>query len=143
MKQSFLTFAGKKFLTAAFLSASVLFTSFQSNAATTHPNIEIITGTESNVQFTGSTSDALMFKVNISNANAEAFTLIIKNGDNNVLYSGTFKDANFEKTFKVLKSDDNSDRYYFTINSASKNLNETYVVSTKTHTVDDVTVNKL
>ncbi len=143
MKQLILKFAGKKFVTAAFLSASVLFTSFQSNAAITHSNIEIITGTESNVQFTGSTSDALLFKVNISNSNAETFTLTIKNNDNNILYSGTFKGANFEKIFKVLKSDDDSERYYFTINSANKNLNETYVVSAKTHTVDDVTVNKL
>ncbi len=143
MKQSILKFVGTKFLSAAFLSASILFASVQGHAGIMHSNIEIITGAESNVQFTGSTADALMFKVNISNANAEAFTLTIKNEDKNVLYSGTFKDANFEKIFKVLKSDDNGERYYFTITSVSKNLNETYVVSTNTHTVDDVTINKL
>ena len=143
MKQSFLSFAGKKFITAAFLSASVLFTSLSVNATALHSNIEIISGDDSNVQFTGSTSDALLFKVNINNEKAEAFTLTIKNSDGNVLFTGNFKDANFQKQFKVLKGDNDSDRYYFTILSASKNLNETYVVSSTSHTVDDVTINKL
>ena len=143
MKQSFLSFAGKKFLTAAFLTASVLFTSVNSNANVGHSNIEIISGNDSKVEFTGSTSDALLFKVNISNQKAEPFTLTIKNTDGIVLFTGTFKDANFEKQFKVLKGADDGDRYYFTINSASKDLNETYVISSTPRTVDDVTINKL
>ncbi len=142
MKKSFLTFASSKFITAAFLSATLLLTSAHSNAATPSTSIELISGTDSNIQFTGSTEDALMFKVYINNDNAQPFTLTIKNQEGNVLYTGTFKSANFEKVFKVLKGDDNSQRYYFTINSA-KNGNETYVVSTKTQTVDDVTINKL
>ena len=143
MKQTILSFAGKNFLTAAFLSASVLLASVNVNAAPKHSNIEIITGNDSNVEFTGSTSDALLFKVNISNEKAESFTLTIKNSDGTVLFDGTFKNANFQKQFKVLKDENNGDRYYFTITSANKNLNETYVVSSTTHTVDDVTVNKL
>ena len=83
-----------------------------------------------------------MFKVNINNSNAQPFTLAIKNQNGDVLYTGTFKDASFEKVFKVLKGDNDSDRYYFTINTG-KNGSETYVVSTKTHTVDDVTINRL
>lgn len=143
MKQSFLKFTGKKFLAAAFISASLLLTSYNGNATVSHSIIELISGTNSNVQFTGSTSDALLFKVSINNENAEHFSLTIKNSNGIVLFNDTYSDVNFQKQFKVIKGSDDGDRYYFTINSASKNLNETYVVSSKTHVVDDVTINKL
>lgn len=143
MKQSFLKFTGKKFLAVAFISASLLLASFNGNATASHSIIELISGSDSNVQYTGSTSDALLFKVNIDNEKAEPFTLTVKNSDGNILFTGIFKDSSFQKQFKILKGDNDGDRYYFTINSASKNLNETYVVSSKTHVVDDVTVNKL
>jgi len=56
---------GKKFITAIFLSASLLLTSFYSNAAVSKENIEIISGEKTNIHFAGSTTDALMFKVSI------------------------------------------------------------------------------
>lgn len=143
MKRSFLKFSGKKFITAAFISATVLFTSFQSNAAIPASNIEIISGSDSNVEFAGSTSDALIFKVNIANEKAEPFRLTIKNSEGIVLFSDSFKDTNFEKQFKILKGSDDGDRYYFTINSNNKDLDETYVISATPRTVDDVTINKL
>lgn len=55
MKQSFLKLAGKKFITAAFISASVLFTSSAINAAPVkNSNIEILSNDKPSVEFTGS-----------------------------------------------------------------------------------------
>ena len=144
MKQSFLKFAAKKFITATFISASILFTSFSVKAAAgNHSIIEILSNDKPSVQFAGSTSDALLFKVHIINDKADNFTVTIKNNDGNVLFSKTFNDVNFEKQFKILKGDDSNSNYYFTISSSNKNLEETYVVSSTVKTVNDVTINKL
>ena len=144
MKQSFLKLAGKKFITAAFISASVLFASFSGNATPiSNSTIEILSTDKPGVQFAGSTSDALIFKVHVNNQNADNFTVTIKNDDGAILFSKSFNDINFEKQFRILKGDSNSARYYFTVSSANKSLDETYAVSTATHLVDDVVVNKL
>ncbi len=143
MKRSFLKLAGKKFLTATFISASILLTSFSVNAAANTSNIEILSNDKPSVQFAGSTSDALLFKVHLTNANADNFTITIKGEDGNILFSKSFSNSNFDKQFKILKGDNNNDRYYFTIKSANKDLEETYVVSSSVRTVNDVTVNRL
>ncbi len=144
MKQSFLKFAGKKFIAAAFISVSILLTSLSVNAATgNHSIIEILSNDKPSIQFTGSTSDALLFKVHIGNDKADNFTLTIKNDDGTVLFSKSFNDVNFDKQIKILKDDDNSSRYYFTVSSPNKDLEETYVVSSSVRVVNDVTVNRL
>ena len=143
MKQAFLKFSGKRFVSAALLSASVLFTSFNGNAAIHPSNIEILSGDKTSVQFAGSTDEALFFKVHINNEKGDNFTLSIKNDNGNVLFSKSFSDTNFQKRFKVLKGEEDGERYYFTISSGNKNLEDTYVVSTATRTIDDVEINKL
>lgn len=142
MKQSFLKLSGKKFITAAFFSASVLLTSFNSNAAG-GSDIEILSGDKTSIQFTGSTDEALLFRVHISNEKRDYFTLTIKNENGNVLYSGSFSDINFQKQFKVLKGEEDAKRYYFTISSGNKDLEETYIISASTRMIEDVKINKL
>ena len=142
MKQSFLKLSGKKFITAAFLSASVLLTSFNSGAAG-HSNIEILSGGKSSVLFTGNTDEALLFKVHINNDKGDDFTINIKNENGNLLYSGSFRDINFLRQFKVLKGEEDGQRYFFNISSGNKDLEETYIISATTHTTEDVRINKL
>jgi len=143
MKQSFLKFAGKKFIAAAFVSASLLFTSFESHATVKPNTIEILSGENTNIQFTGSTTDALLFKVHINNQKGDNFTITIKNRNGDVLFSKSFNDADFQKQFKVLKEDQPSDIYYFTITSNNKSLEDSYAISTTARTIDDVIINKL
>jgi hypothetical protein len=143
MKQSFLKFSGKKFITAIFLSAAVLLTSVSVKAANNNANIELISGENSNIQFAGSTSEALLFKVHIKNEKGDNFTVTIKNNNGDVLFTKAFNDVNFQKEFKVLKDDQDGERYYFTITSANKDLEESYAISTASHVVDDVVINKL
>jgi hypothetical protein len=143
MKHLNLKFTGKKFIAAAFLSASVLLTSFAGNAAINHHGIEILSSGNSIIQFNGTTNDALLFKVHINNEKGDKFTLTIKNNSGDVLFSKAFSDVNFEKQFKVLKGDQDNERYFFTISSDNKNLEDTYVISTTLRTVNDVAINKL
>src|ERR1700759_4644636 len=115
MKHSFLKLSGKKFVIAAFISASLLSASANVNASNNKPNIEILSNEKPSVEFTASTSDALVFKVHINNQNADNFIISIKDDNGVELFSKSLKDANFEKQIKILKGDDNSNRYYFTV----------------------------
>ena len=141
MKQTTLKFSGKKFIAAAFLSASLLLASFAGNAAINH-NIELVSGEKSNVAITSSTTDALLFTLSVKNEKADKFIVTIKNEAGDILFSKAFSDATFEKQFKLLKDQDNT-RYYVNIVSDNKNLEDTYVVSSTVRTVNDVAVNKL
>jgi hypothetical protein len=143
MKQSFLKLSGKKFVAAVILSASLALTSVAATAHVSKNYIEIVSGENTNVQFTGSTSDALLFKVHVKNEKADNFTLTIRNNSGDVLFAKTFNEADFEKQFKLIKGDQDNSQYTFTITSANKNLEGTYVVTTSEHTVDDVAINKL
>ena len=143
MKQSFFKFSGKKFITAAFLTASVLLTSFSANATVNKGNIEILSGENTNIQFAGSTSDALLFKVHINNTKGDNFTLTIKDNSGNVLFSKSFNNVDFQKQFKVLRADQDNSRYFFTITSENKNLEDTYAVIAESHTVENVEINKM
>ncbi len=143
MKQAFLRSSAKKFIAAAFLSASVLLTSFSSHASVRPANIEILSGENTNIQFTGSTNDALLFKVHINNEKGDNFTVTIKNNNGDVLFSRSFNDVDFQKDFKVLKSENDGNRYYVTVTSTNQSLDDSYVISTVTRTVDDVVINKL
>ncbi len=144
MKQAFVKTTAKKFVTAAFISASILLTSFDVKAATANNSIiEILSNDKPSIQFAGSTSEALLFKVRLTNDKADNFTVTIKNNDGNVLFSKNFNDVNFNKQFKILKGDDTNSSYYFTITSSNKNLEETYVISSTVKMVNDVTINRL
>lgn len=143
MKQTILKFTGKKFITAAFLSASILLTSLSGNAAIYSKNIELISSDKSNIALTANTSDALLFKLNVNNDKAAKFIVTIKNETGDVLFSKAFTDSNFNKEFKLLKGDQVENRYYITITSDDKSIEDSYVVSSTVRTVNDVAVNKL
>ena len=143
MKQAFLKFPGKNIAGAALLSASIFLTSFSGQATPLSSTIEILTSDKTSVQFTGSTQDALLFRVQISNEKSDHFTLTIKNETGDVLFSRSFKDSSFEKQFKVLKGEQDGGRYYFNITSDNKSLEDSYMITAETRTVNDVKINKL
>jgi hypothetical protein len=143
MKQALLKFTGRKFVSAAFLAASLALTSVAATANVGKNYIEIVSGESTNIQFTGSTSDALLFKVHVKNEKADNFTLTIRNSGGDVLFAKTFNEVDFEKQFKLIKGDQDNLQYTFTITSANKNIEGTYVITTTERTVNDVAINKL
>lgn len=105
--------------------------------------IEILsTENTTSVQFAGSTESALLFDVKISNPKADKFILVIQAEDGEVLFTKEYSDANFTKKIKLLKGGENNS-YKFTIKSANKALENSFVVNTAIKTVDDVVVTKL
>ena len=137
MKQAFLKFSGKKFINAAIISAAVLMTSFSAQAGT-GDNIN-----PSAIQYTGSTYDGLMLKMRINNETGAKFTVTVKDDNGEVLFSQAYNEKSFDKQFKLLKGDQYSSNYYFTVSSPNKQLEQKYVVNTSTRSVEDVAISKL
>ena len=131
MKQTTLKFSGKKFIVAAFLSASLALASFAGNAAINHNDIELVSGEKSNVAITSATNDALLFTLSVKNEKADKFFVTIKNDAGEVLFSKSFTEANFEKQFKLLKDQENS-RYYVNIVSDNKIIINAYLLHINT-----------
>jgi hypothetical protein len=145
MKRSFVKFTSRKFMSVVLIAASaVAFTPAVSKANDNkNAAIEILsTENTTSVQFAGSTETALLFDVKISNPKADKFTLVIQAEDGEVLFTKEYSDANFTKKVKLLKGGENNS-YKFTIKSANKALENSFVVSTAIRTVDDVVVTKL
>jgi len=135
--------ASKKFIPALIITAALFACApTQTKANANHP-IEIISNENTaTVQFTGSTDNAYLLNVNITNPKKDKFTLVISNDQGQVLYSKDYTDASFKKQIKILKTDDNN-RYSISIHSSNKDLENTFSISTVTKTVDDVVVTKL
>lgn len=145
MKRSFVKFTSRKFMSVVLIAVSaVAFTPVLSKANENKKAAMEILSTENttSVQFAGSTESALLFDVKISNPMADKFTLVIQSGDGEVLYSKEYTDTNFSKKVNLLKGGESA-TYKFTIKSANKALENSFVVNTATRTVDDVVVTKL
>ena|SRR5690348_13380026 len=143
MKRTIVKIASKKFIPALIIIAALLVCAPTQTKANTNQTIEIISNENTaSVQFTGSTDNAYLLKVNVNNPKGDEFTLVIKDEDGQVLFTKDYSDTNFKKQIKILKTDDNN-RYNISIRSSNKNLENTFSVSTVTKTVDDVVVTKL
>lgn len=145
MKRSFVKFTSRKFMSVVLIATTVAILTPAVSKANDNKKaaIEILsTENTTSVQFAGSTESALLFDVKISNPQSDKFTLVIQAEDGEVLFTKEYSDANFTKKVKLLKGGENNS-YKFTIKSANKALENSFVVNTAIRTVDDVVVTKL
>ena len=145
MKRSFVKFTSRKFMSVVLIAATVAILTPAASKANDNKKaaIEILsTENTTSVQFAGSTENALLFDVKISNPKSDKFTLFIQAEDGEVLFVKEYTDSNFTKKVKLLKGGENTS-YKFTIKSANKALENNFVVNTAIKTVDDVVVTKL
>lgn len=131
----------KRTFFAVLVAGSLFAAPVVSNA--TPRNIEIISASsQASVQFAGSAENALFFNVKVNNVNGDKFTVTVSDKEGYVLFTQSFNDKDFNKKFKLVKSDDIA-AYNFKITSANKELEQSFSVSAATKTVEDVTVTKL
>jgi hypothetical protein len=143
MKRTFVKFAGKKFITAAIISASFLAGAPVVAKANQNHIIEIVSSEHTaTVKYAGSADDAFFFDVKVNNPKGDKFTLVIATTDGEVLYNKDYSDINFAKKVKILKSE-YLDGYNISIRSSNKELENDFSVSTVAKTVVDVIVTKL
>ncbi len=131
----------KKVLAVVLFSATVLVV-VPSFAKTASPISTNNATAQAAVKFAGSTDNALLFDVTLANPSADKFVITITTKDGDVLFTKDYSDKNFDKKFKLVKSDDISS-YNFTITSSNKSLEQTFSVNASIKTVDNVVVTKL
>lgn len=91
------------------------------------------------VQYVGTTESGIVFNVKYENATATPFSLIIKNEYGDVVYSQQYSDKSFDKKVMLTKEPGDA-RLTFIIKSSSANIKQSFDISTKTRTVEDVVV---
>lgn len=143
MKRTFVKIVNGKFLPILVLATALITAAPLTGMAKNNHTIEILsTENTASVKFSGSTENAFMFDVKINNPKGDKFTLTIKAADGETLFSQDFSDVAFSKKIKLLKGDSDT-RYNFSVRSANKDLENSFVISAATKEVDDVTVTKL
>ena len=123
-------FFGNLLVAALFLSAS---------ANTRHS--AIISPEKVEVKYTGlDVNNLLSFNVKYSNPTGNTFSLVVLDENGDQLFKGSYGDKNFDKTFKLPKSE--VSKVTFVIEDTKQGSKEKFDVNINTRVVEDVTVSK-
>ncbi len=86
-------------------------------------------------------SESFLFEVKLDNTTGERFSVIIKDEGNNTIYRGWFSDKEFNRKFRLPKSE--SSKVTFIIRSESGKAAEAFEVNTNRRVVEDIVVKKV
>lgn len=135
-KQSIQTIARKFFLGS--LMAAAMFLSVNAANASSHGTID---ASKVEVKYTGVDKyNLLSFKVKYSNPSGNTFSLTVLDENGDQLYRGFYGDKQFDKTFKLPKSE--VSKVSFVIEDSRDAVKEKFDVNIKTKEVEDVVVSK-
>lgn len=130
-------FARKFFL--GNLMAAMMFLSANASVSPVYRNYEPTIKNKAAITFKGTDSNSfLTFQVVYNNPAGSPFNLRIADPLGELLYSETFKDAQFSKTFKVLKDD--ISKLNFTIRDSKTGETENFEIQITQNTTDLVNV---
>jgi hypothetical protein len=86
-------------------------------------------------------NQSLVFQVNVENASAEKFFIVIKEENGSVIYRGAFNGKDFSKKFVLPKTD--SGKVTFTVKSSSDTQSESFAINSNTRVIEEVVVTKV
>ncbi len=137
MKTTSITTIAKRFFAGSLLAAA-LFLSVHANAAA---GTAVSADNKVEVKYTGVDKfNQLSFNVKYSNPNGNAFYLTVLDENGEALYKGVYSDKQFDKTFKLPKSE--VSKLTFVIDGGKEAFKQKFDVSIKTEVVEDVVVSK-
>jgi len=138
MKKQFTTAIEKKAFT--FLVALVILFCTQTSFANSNWGENESKAAE--ITYAGLKDKGLVFKVDYKNELAESFQLIIKNGQNEILFAKKY-DAKPLSTDILLSGMTEDGKLTFTIRSGKKDYNQSFEINTKVRTVSEFEVKGL
>ena len=141
MKTLSINAIAKKFFVGNLIAAT-LFLSANANAATAKPvTISINADNKVEVKYTGVDQyNQLSFNVKYNNPTGTAFYLTVLDENGEALYKGVYADKQFDKTFKLPKSE--VSKLTFLIEGGKESFKQKFDVNIKTQVVEDVVVSK-
>lgn len=95
------------------------------------------------VQYTGTLEGNILFRVKFDNPTAQKFSLIVKNHLGDVLYSGQFTDASFNKVVSFVSDGEDEMTPNFIIRIGSQQISQSFSVNRSTEIEEQLVVTKL
>jgi hypothetical protein len=124
-----------------FLAAFTLFFSSYATYAAS-PDSASKDAKASYVSYKGLKDDFLVFKVDYKNELGEPFQLVIRNGQNEVLYRKPFDARPLDTNILLTEIPDNS-KLTFSIESRKKSFSQTFAIDAKVRTIEEYVVKGL
>lgn len=130
-----------RFAIALLVALVTVFFTSNVNAADVKDHAAAVLEKQVSVKYEGNAANSVVFRVAFENPTAQKFTLIIKNDAGDVLYTGQFADANFNKAIHLLKEESEMNPV-FVIRSGNQKVEQAFKVSVNTNLEDEVIVSK-
>ena len=127
------------FFAAALLLIAVPFTGKANNNLT---ETTTISEKQVSVQYAGTNSNSVVFRVAFENSTAQPFTLIIKNEDGDILFQGKYTDAHFAKAIHLI-NDGNDITPTFIVRTEDQKFERSFKVSINNEEREQVIVSRL
>jgi len=138
-KQMINAFARKFFL--GNVMAAMMFLSANASVSPVYNKYEPATKNKAAIIYKGTdTNSFLTFQVVYNNPTGTPFSLSVSNPSGELLYSDTFKEVQFNKTFKVLK--DEISKLNFTIRDSKTGVTENFEINVTSNVIENVAVTR-
>lgn len=138
MKKQMINAFARKFFLGNVMSA-MLFLSANASVSPVNYKYEPAIKSKAAITFKGTDSNSfLTFNVLYNNAIGTPFNLSVSDPAGELLYSETFKDVQFNKTFKILKDD--ISKLNFTIRNSKTGETENFEIQVSQNTTEIVNV---
>jgi hypothetical protein len=94
------------------------------------------------LKFIGSTDNQPVFQLKVNNTENDEYTVIFRDEQNNVLYSGKLKGVNISKNFQLNTEDGGDNNLSVEVKSKKTNKAEVYTINKTTSFTQEIVVNK-
>ncbi len=95
------------------------------------------------LKFIGNLENQPVFQLNVNNVEEDEYSVIFRDEQNNVLYSGKLKGANITKNFQLSNEDSVEGVMSVEVKSRKTNKTEVYKINRTRSFTDEIVVNKL
>lgn len=141
MKTTTINTIAKRFFLGNLLAAALFLSANTVNASTSRPFTTVADASKVEVKYTGvDRNNQLTFNVKYNNPSGSTFNLVVLDENGEQLYKGYFGDKQFDKTFKLPKSE--VSKISFVIEDGKESFKEKFDINVKTRTYEDVVVSK-
>jgi len=141
MKMQSIQTIAKRFFFGNLLVAAMFLSANAATPASNNKPYSVIDANKVEVKYTGVDKyNQLTFNVKYSNPAGNTFNLVVLDENGEQLFKGYYGDKQFDKTFKLPKSE--VSKLTFVIEDGKESLKEKFDINIKTRTYEDVIVSK-
>lgn len=119
------------------IAVTLLFTIVIAAQAQTSSTYAAASDEPATVQYIGTQDDMFLFNVSYKNPGGSTFTMIVKDQDGTALYRSTFHEKDFNRQFRLPKTDDRGKYVFVFRNASGRDLAKTFEINVNRRYVDN------